>query len=285
MPPTPPQESWTPDRATPGLIHRGDAEPVTAPTSSITDSNSAENPVWNGWDVVVFAVVAVVSLFVAGTVLTIVFFAGHGMKTAKPEDINADLRFILPVQIFSYAVMVATMYATVRVRYGRPFLAAIRWNWAQIRPWMFVAFGIGLAILSQLSELVLRVPKDLPIQKFFATTTGAYLMGVLGVVIAPIVEELFFRAFMYPVIARRLGMIGGILITGGLFALLHGAQLAYSWAALVIMFLIGIALTTVRAITKSVAASTITHITYNFVLMATLWVATDHFHHLDQIGR
>ena len=249
------------------------------------ESASDENPVWNGWDVALFAVVAVVSLFVAGALMAVFYFAAHGVKTAKAEDINGDLRFILPVQVFSYAVMVFTMYATVRWRYGRSFLDAIRWNWSRIRPWMFVAAGIALAIASQLSEVVLRVPKDLPIQKFFATTAGAYLMGVLGVLIAPVVEELFFRGFIYPVIARRLGMIGGIAITGALFALLHGAQLAYSWTALLIMFAIGAVLTAIRAVTKSVAASTITHITYNFVLMATLWIGTDHFHHLEQLGK
>jgi hypothetical protein len=51
------------------------------------------------------------------------------------------------------------------------------------------------------------------------------------------------------------------------------------------MFVVGASLTTIRAVSRSVAASTIAHVTYNFVLMATLWIATDHFRHLEQIGR
>jgi membrane protease YdiL (CAAX protease family) len=247
-------------------------------------SHSDENPPWNGWDVVLFAVVAIVALFVAGIAVGLVLFLLHG-KGAKGEELNSDLRLILPIQLFSYLAMLAAMYTTVRVRYGQPFLAAVRWNWERTRPWMLAAVGVAMAIAAQLSEYFLRVPKDLPIQKYFSTTTSAYLMGAFGVFVAPFVEEMFFRGFVYPVIARRMGMAGGICITGGLFALLHGAQLAYSWSALIVMFGVGVVLTTIRAVTKSVAASTLTHMAYNFLLMAMLWVGTDYFRHLEQIGR
>jgi membrane protease YdiL (CAAX protease family) len=286
-----------------------------------------------------------VSLFIALFVVSIVYVAMHGMTAVKAQQLDSDLRLVLPIQLFSYIVMVVVMYGTVRVRYERPFLDAIAWNWSRIRVWAFVAAGLGLAIIAQLSEIVLRMPKDLPIQKAFSTTTGAYLIGIFGVLIAPFVEELFFRGFLYPVAARSLrsagqtalalallcGVIGvasssarehmlyvavavaviggvlvqansgagelaqstrfriqsisGIAITGVAFALVHAAQLGYSWTPLLVMFVVGASLTTIRAVSRSVAASTIAHVTYNFVLMATLWIATDHFRHLEQIGR
>jgi membrane protease YdiL (CAAX protease family) len=97
-------------------------------------------------------------------------------------------------------------------------------------------------------------------------------------------EELFFRGLLYPVLARRYGMGASILLTGAAFGLLHGAQLRFSWAVLII-FLVGIALTAVRAKTKSVAASFLMHVGYNATLSMLFFVATGGFRHLDQLNR
>jgi membrane protease YdiL (CAAX protease family) len=61
-------------------------------------------------------------------------------------------------------------------------------------------------------------PKQpLPIQQFFLDRQSIYLMAILAVLVAPIVEETVFRGFLYPVFARTLGISGGIALTGILF--------------------------------------------------------------------
>ena len=97
-------------------------------------------------------------------------------------------------------------------------------------------------------------------------------------------EELFFRGFLYPVLARRLGVGSGILLTSAAFAILHGAQLKYSWAVLII-FVVGLALTTVRAVTKSVAACFLLHVGYNGMLSLLMFVVTGGFRHLERLNQ
>lgn len=243
-----------------------------------------ENPAWNFWDVVLAMVAGLIALLIAGVAGAIVLAAVMASKHLKPEQIDADLRFILPIQLAIYAGVIGMMYHTIRVRYRQPFAAGVRWNWPAHRIWVWPAAGLLLATVVQLAERVVPMPNNMPIEKFFSTPLNAYLMGLLGVVIAPVVEELFFRGFLYPVVARRFGLIGGVLLTGAVFAVFHAGQLGYTWAPLLIMLFVGVTLTAVRAVTKSVAASTLTHITYNFVLMATLWIATGHFHHLERMS-
>jgi len=130
----------------------------------------------------------------------------------------------------------------------------------------------------------LPIPKHLPIDRFFQTAREAGMMSVIAVTLAPLMEELFFRGFLYPVLARRLGKVAAILLTSAMFGLLHGAQLGYSWAVLII-FLVGIALTTVRAVTKSVASSFLVHVGYNATLSALLFAATSGFRHLERLNQ
>ncbi len=73
------------------------------------------------------------------------------------------------------------------------------------------------------------------------------LFGVLGVLVAPLVEETIFRGFLYPVIARRLGIAAGIAITGTLFGLMHAAQLWGGWGQIALLIFVGVVLTWVRA--------------------------------------
>jgi membrane protease YdiL (CAAX protease family) len=49
----------------------------------------------------------------------------------------------------------------------------------------------------------------------------AWPMTITVIIAAPLGEELFFRGFAFPALSRSLGVLGGILVSGGLFSLLH----------------------------------------------------------------
>lgn len=128
----------------------------------------------------------------------------------------------------------------------------------------------------------LPMPKTTPFEQFFNRPFDAYLVAAFAVSLGPLMEELFFRGFLYPVLARRMGAALGIMITGFFFGLIHLPQYGYSWAAVLIVCLVGVVLTTVRAVTKSVASSFLAHVGYNgTLLLLTAW-ATDGFRHMEK---
>jgi len=241
----------------------------------------AEDPIWSGIDLlqmigVIVATMAVVPLAIIALAHFTIYKGIPLTQIAKIPDI------VLIAQLLIYAVVLAAMRRLVRARGGR-FWEAVRWNWPQ-SSWGFPFLGVALYfVLIGLSQF-LPIPKHLPIDRFFQTAREAGIMSVIAVTLAPFMEELFFRAFLYPVLARRLGTVFAILLTSAMFGLLHGAQLGYSWAVLII-FLVGIALTTVRAVTKSVASSFLVHVGYNATLSALLFVATSGFRHLERLNQ
>jgi hypothetical protein len=52
-----------------------------------------------------------------------------------------------------------------------------------------------------------------------------------------------------------------------------------------VVFLVGVALTIVRARTKSVAASMLVHMAYNGTLSLALFVASSGFRHLEKLNQ
>lgn len=82
-----------------------------------------------------------------------------------------------------------------------------------------------------------------------------------------------------------LAVITAIGITALAFASIHASQLKYSWGPVLIIFLVGITLTTVRALKKSVAATVLMHMAYNGTIFVTTYIATDGFRHMEKFNQ
>jgi len=91
-------------------------------------------------------------------------------------------------------------------------------------------------------------------------------------------------ARMAPEAARRASLAAAVVVTALLFSLVHQGQLAQAWAPLLMLFLVGIALTLTRALMRSLAASWLLHASYNGTLFLMLLLGTHGFRNLDRIS-
>ena len=239
------------------------------------------DPVWSGWDVVMILVVAILGIFAFGTLIGLALWATHHpLVSASP----AMVRVMLLAQALSYIVVLLFMRVLVVRHYRRRFAEAVHWHWPREYRWLgFLVGGMVLAVLVELASALLPIPKTLPIDRYFQNRSVAYIMALFGISMAPLVEELFFRGFLYPVLARRLGIAFGVVLTAFGFALVHASQLASAWAPLLILFMVGLVFTMVRVVTGNVAPGFLMHVGYNLMLFTMLYIATDHFRHMEKM--
>jgi uncharacterized protein len=242
-----------------------------------------EDPVWTGWDVLW---IAMVTLFCIG--LCVFSTTWIAQKLFYPKLTFGDV-FKFPLvsvvaQLVAYIVVLLFMVSIVEGQRGKRFWSAIRWNWPS-RPWMFLAGGLVLSIALQAFAQLLPMPKELPIDRFFQTSSEAWALSIFGVTLAPLMEELFFRGFLYPVLARRWGLPVAVTLTALAFGLIHAPQLGRAVGPVLVIFLVGIVLTLTRAWTKSVASSLLVHIAYNGTLSVLLFIGSDGFRHLEKLNQ
>jgi uncharacterized protein len=258
--------------------------PGFPPAIQLADAHLPD-PAWNGWDVVRLIFLTIVALFVG--VFTVLLIARWRIypHTGLGEIARIPL-VVVAGQSLAYLLILAYMYVLVTRERGRPdFLAALHWNWPSNVAAVYVGAGFVLSLVLQAVAHFLPIPKELPIDSFFRTPAEAWALGILSVTLAPLMEELFFRGFLYPVLARRLGVTFAVFITALAFASLHGAQLMFSWGPVLVIFLVGMVLTMVRAKTNSVAAGVIIHMAYNGTITVALFAATDGFRHLEKLNQ
>src|SRR5262249_31151109 len=265
---------------------------------------------WSLRDVALLAAVAAVAIVVFVNVLVFrelaAYSATHPGQNITP-DVIEKLTFN-PYVLFwgqglAYVVLMAVMVWIVRSRYRQPFWQSVRWNWPKRRWPLYVVAGIGLAIIMQFVQQLLPMPKSLPMERYFETTAGAYLMAVFGTLIAPPAEEFLFRGFLYPALARWFarimlrtgkwsdpakaavaGTVLSVALTAAGFALIHSPQLAHSLAPLGVLFTVGLVITAARAFSGSLSAGLLIHVAYNATLFTLIYLATDGFRHMDRLS-
>jgi membrane protease YdiL (CAAX protease family) len=265
------------------------------PSLPVPEPQETQREPWGLSDVLLIAVVLVLTLLVF-TIVALVIAASRNVdgislqQLSRPDSraVNAlgnDVRINLPAQAAAYLVTLWAMAAIARRRYGMAFGRAIAWQWpAAIWPRYVLAGALLWLAVIALSRILPTPTAPLPIEQAFQSTAAAYALAIFGVTLGPLMEELFFRGMLYPALARRLGIAASIVITALLFALLHASQLGNSWSPLLIIFVVGVVLTLIRARSGSVAAATIAHATYNAALFTAIYFSTGHFHHLEQLA-
>jgi len=246
-------------------------------------SASVENPVWSGWDVLQIFLLTIASIFVSWLLASVVV-----QRLLYPRSAFVDVGqfplVILAAQLLAYLLVLGFMVAVVKRVPGREFWRELRWKWP--RYWgLYLVAGFVLCVGLQALAHLLPMPKELPMDRFFRTAQEVWAVSLFGMTFAPLMEELFFRGFLYPVLARRLGTLAAILLTSIGFGLIHASQLGLAWAPVLVVSLVGLALTITRALTKSVAPGFLIHVAYNSTLSVALYIGTDGFHHLERLSQ
>ncbi|MBE2317050.1 CPBP family intramembrane metalloprotease [Solirubrobacter sp. CPCC 204708] len=188
-------------------------------------------PLWAPF--LALAAALTIVLIIGGTVIAVV--------SAVDPSIEADdlpVGLTLALTAFQNIVFVFAAYITVKLALGRTTradfgLVRVRRigeaaGWAvlvYVGFWMVTALLAGIFGQPEEQQLVTDVKNEDSLAVLIA-------YGVTICLIAPIVEELFFRGFMFGALAQRLGPWWGMAITGVVFAVGHAPAPAISLIAL-----------------------------------------------------
>jgi membrane protease YdiL (CAAX protease family) len=200
--------------------------------------------------------------------------------------ISTKPQVLIAANVTLFALIIFFLYITLSVMDGVPFWRTLGWRKlvptpkAPSRPWLYFVGGIGLAICVAIASSRLKTPDNLPIEELFKNRTGAFLLMGMAVLLAPLVEETVFRGYLYPLFAKNLGVAPGVVITGVLFGLMHGAQLGWTWGLVAMLITVGIIFTLARARTGTVLASFLLHLGYNSMIAFSAILSTRGFTHM-----
>lgn len=241
---------------------------------------------WGWTDLLLLVFVAISGMFVVSLLLALGFAAfGVTMAQIQKSESLKSLFLILSQALLDVGLL-GYLAAQMRLRFRAPFWRTLGWRRLEAAPgrrgvayWNLVLGGFLFSLLISASSAVFGPKAKMPIEAFFQDRRSALLLMLTGVLIAPVVEETIFRGYLFPVAVRSFGLRGGIVATGVLFGLLHALQLWGGWWQILLLIVVGIVFTWVRAAKRTVFASYLLHVSYNSFLFVTFLVVSHGLRH------
>jgi uncharacterized protein len=235
----------------------------------------------------------------------------HYDGVSNLDQIKNNVHYLLGTETILYLVALVLSFFVFPRIWNKSFLCGIHWRGAAaLRLGLRLpALSLGCFILALLDESLLPGPAHAPIDDIFHTPGAAWLMFAFGVTVAPFCEEVFFRGFLLPTLAtawdwtieRNTGktapsldsnghpqwsipaMVAASIATSVPFALMHAEQTGHSLGPFLLLVTVSLILCAVRLKTRSLAASTLVHACYNFLIFSTMLIGTGGFRHLDKL--
>ena len=216
---------------------------------------------WHRADLAAFAGFFLATVLVLPLAVFFLFrlFLGSG------ATVPSGLEIILAQALIDIAV-VGFICFVIRL-HGLPILRTLRW----VRPpnvhvGKLILTGAFLAITVLLASSLFPSPEESALDKLLTTPASIAAFVILGIVVAPVMEEIMFRGFLYTVLADLYGPGLAVPVTSLAFAGLHFLQLWGNWPAMFLILVVGYILTNVRKRSDSLIPSVIMHTAYNSMI-------------------
>ncbi|PYT08772.1 MAG: hypothetical protein DMF60_04005 [Acidobacteria bacterium] len=233
-------------------------------------------PPWgplSGIGVWVLSVAAVIVIPIVAVLFWYLIQSARGAalpNLGAPDELKGWLTSpdLLLVQVLStiiaHAITIAICWAVVTKLGKRPFWASLGWHWAGHSVWYWVVFSacliVGLLMVSQLLSRVLPQSEDNAFAELLKSSRGVRIaIAALATFTAPLVEETVYRGILFSALRRYLGLIATVLIVTVMFAGVHVLQYRGAWVSVAGLTLLSLALTVIRARTKSILPCVVIH--------------------------
>lgn len=245
---------------------------------------------WGWTDLILFLILAALTTFLLQLAAVKVFAAlGVGLYQLQHSPARQGV-FVFVTEVPMSLGLLGFLAIQMRIRSDGPPWRTIGWRplpGGVFPRWMaalaLILLGILLSVGVTLVSSQFKPKASLPIQTYFESRLSAVLLLSMAVVLAPIFEETVFRGYMYPVIARSWGVASSVIVTGTLFGLLHSMQLWGGWVQIGLLICVGLVFTYVRAVSKTVLASYLLHVSYNSTIFVGFLIASHGLRHLPSL--
>jgi|GEM_PF-551037 len=171
--------------------------------------------------------------------------------------------------IAAHAITLAICWAVVTKLRGRPFWLSLGWSWGGRSVWYWLVFSacilVALQLVGQILSRFLPEAESPMAQWLKASPQIRIAVAVLATFTAPLVEEVVYRGLLFSSLRKHLGMITTVLVVTLVFGGVHVFQNWGAWVSVVSLMLLSLALTIVRARTKSILPCVFIHTVNNAV--------------------
>jgi membrane protease YdiL (CAAX protease family) len=171
------------------------------------------------------ALLAFVLSFVGAAIFGWIAIVVSGTKAGPDGDIPVTAPVLLGAVAGQYGAWLAWVYVASRIK-GNGSLRADFGFIVRIKDWPMIPLGLGLEIVAAIailpiSQLVENTPQNVVDELENAGGAKLAILVVTALLVAPVVEELFFRGLLLRSLQRRMSAPYAVALSALAFGLAH----------------------------------------------------------------
>ena len=231
-------------------------------------------------DLLLFAAFIPFALLVSKLVVLFGYVVLRPLAGWRPpvDLVQSDTVFLLVQQCVFYIFILGFLFLLARLQHRQPLWKSLGWKKPTPRQVArYLAGGGGLAVAVSLALSMRPDTQEFPLERLFSSRTASYAIGVFAIGIAPVVEEMVFRGLLFAIFERALGVRFAVVSTAVLFAGLHIPEYWHAWNHVWMILVVGLVFSLARGVSGALTPSIFLHVGYNALIMAGLFLSTQHF--------
>jgi membrane protease YdiL (CAAX protease family) len=122
-------------------------------------------------------------------------------------------KLLLATEAGTYILTLAIAWFVFPLFWARSFLSGLDWNGSVALRHIFrlIPLGIFTGWAVQGFSSLISMPKTIPMDDFFRSTSDLWIVSLFGTLLAPLFEEICFRGFLLPAFAIAADWLGPVL--------------------------------------------------------------------------
>jgi len=241
-----------------------------------TDSTRSEvnpnDPPWNSGIAFLVWIGSVLLIFlVPGLILApyLLSSGAQGMNRHEMADFAVKDPTAVLIQIASivpaHLITFAMCWIVVTKNRKFPFLKTLGWRSGGMRWWHYIAILVAFFAFAGTVGYYLPEQENDLLRILKSSRAAVYLVTFLAVFTAPLIEEVVYRGVLFSAFQRTAGTPTAIFLVTLLFAIVHFPQYYPSFSTMILLTVLSLILTLIRAWTNNLLPCVILHLIFNLL--------------------
>lgn len=189
---------------------------------------------------------------------------------SDPTAVLLNIGAIIPAHL----ITIGLAWAVVTRFNKYSFRETLGWRSGGMRWWHYAVILTSFFAFAILVGYLIPEAENDMTRILKSSRTAVYLVAFLATFTAPIIEEVVYRGIVYSALQRTVGVGLAVAIVTLLFAIVHVPQYYPSYSTIILVLLLSLVLTLLRAKTGNLLPCIILHFVFNGIQSVSLIIQT-----------
>jgi membrane protease YdiL (CAAX protease family) len=232
----------------------------------LPDTINPDSPHWNILGALGFVVVSILAIFIFPNLAFIAYALANSIPPSEWANLVNDPNAILAAVLTTLPAHLLTILAgwalVTRVR-RQPFFQTLGWRWNGFGFWTCLLVTIGLYLVALLIAKSFGDQENELTRILKSSRAAVYVVAFVATFTAPLIEEVVYRGVLYPAFRVKLGAPLAVFLVTLVFALIHVPQYLPNYGTIIVITILSLTLTLIRAKTGSLLPCVVIHTIFN----------------------